>query len=346
MLPKYGYPRLKFPKGEQKKFIENVLQKSKLNIAGISKIVNLSPRTVRDWRNEKFNIDEVSVNTFCKKFNISPPQNKSRLINEWRKIKLEGSVRGGFAHFKMYGSPATPEGCRKGGSNALKTLRKKGIIAPCKNFTLPSHKSNDLAEFVGIMLGDGGLTESQATITLNTEADEDYIQFVNKLGFKLFRENPTVSNRNDCKATNLVFSGKELIKYLIKIGLKVGNKVKNQVGVPDWIEHSLPFKIACLKGLMDTDGCMAKCTHKYKSKSYIYYNPCFANRSKPLLEFVTNTLRDIGLHPSVAGERIWLYNKAEVQTYFKLIGSSNTRLLKFKEDIPNGSGNGLLNHIA
>lgn len=336
MLPKYGHSRLKFPPGEQRKFIEKVFKKSSLNTEGLAKLVNLSPRTISDWRREKFNIDNDSFNIFSKQFNIASTLNKNNLIKEWEKIKLTGSLNGGYKRFKKHGNPATLEGCKKGGSNTLKILREKGIIAPNKNFSHPHQKNSKLAEFVGIMLGDGSLTELQASITLNTEADKDYLKYVKRLGTLLFKDKPTISARKDSKATDLRFSGKKLVEYLIKIGLQTGNKVKNQVEVPKWILNSKSYKVACLRGLMDTDGCVVKSSHVYKLKRYVYYNPCFANRSKPLLQFVGSTLVELGFSPSVAGERIWLYNIADIRNYFQIVGSSNYRLLKFKEDIPIG----------
>lgn len=248
-------------------------------------------------------------------------------------MRKQVSSRGARARYKIYGNFSTPEGRRKGGHNALQILRKRGLAAWCSKDYLYPKKSVDLAEFIGILLGDGGITKEQATITLNTEADKEYVHYVSRLGNTLFGQKPSISNRKDCKATNLRYSGIKLIEFLLKVGLKRGDKVKQQVDVPDWIKSSIKYKVACLRGLMDTDGCISRCTHKYKTKSYTYYNPCFANRSKPLLDFVTNTLEELKLHPSVAGERIWLYNKASVRDYFKIVNSSNQRLLKFKQQL-------------
>jgi hypothetical protein len=330
MLPKFGLQRLRFPKYKQREFVEKVFNKSHLDTESLSKIAGLSPRTIRDWKRERYCISKYAVDVFCKQFNIEHPQNIQKLINNWRKERLMASTKGGYAHFKMYGNPATLGGCKKGGSKTLKILRERGIIARCKNFSLPSHKTSTLAEFIGIMLGDGSLSKFQAAITLNTLADKSYIKYVTKLGIKLFKDKPTVTNKNDCNATDIRFSGIKLVKYFVRLGLKIGDKVKNQVGVPNWILDSQLYSISCLRGLMDTDGCIAKSTHKWKLKTYVYRNQCFANRSKPLLKFVENTLINTGLHPCVAGERIWLYNKMEVQKYFELVGSHNYRLLRFR----------------
>lgn len=331
-MPKFNEPRLMFPSGYQKLFIEKLLQNGATS-RSLSETSNVSTRTIRDWRAEKYHIPERVVKVFCKKYEIKLPNNITQLIENWKLMRKQVSSRGARARYKIYGNFSTPEGRRKGGHNALQILRKRGLAAWCSKDYLYPKKSVDLAEFIGILLGDGGITKKQATITLNTEADKEYVHYVSRLGNTLFGQKPSISNRKDCKATNLRYSGIKLIEFLLKVGLKRGDKVKQQVDVPDWIKSSIKYKVACLRGLMDTDGCISRCTHKYKTKSYTYYNPCFANRSKPLLDFVTNTLEELKLHPSVAGERIWLYNKTSVKDYFKIVGSSNFRLLKFKTNV-------------
>lgn len=331
-MPKFNEPRLMFPLGEQRLLVEKLLQNNATTVT-LSNIAHVSTRTIRDWRTEKYHIPVRVVKTFCKKYKVKLPDNISMLSKNWKLMRKEISIRGAVARYKIYGNFSTPEGRRLGGHNALQILRKRGLMAWCSKPYIYPKRSVKLAEFVGIMLGDGGITKEQATITLNTMADKKYIKYVANLGKGLFGQKPKIAPRNDCQATNLRYSGINLISYLLKIGLKTGDKVKQQVDVPIWIKSSIKYKVACLRGLMDTDGCISICTHKRKTKKYIYYNPCFANRSKPLLNFVTNTFEELNLRPSVAGERIWLYNKASVQDYFKIVGSSNFRLLKFKNII-------------
>lgn len=337
-MPKFNSPRLKFPQGEQRRYIEQVISENGVDAKEIASVVGVSPRTIRDWKREKYNITENAI----KRINgslISPELlNINNLIEKWKIIRTDLNRKGGIARYKKYGNFATIEGCRKGGSKALSILRSKGIIPECKHFSLPNNRSVLLAEFVGILLGDGGITKDQVTITLNSESDKQYVEYVNSLGIKLFRDKPTIAKRKDCNANTICFSGKQLVEYLVKNGLKVGNKVRQQVGVPNWIQNSKSYTKMCLRGLMDTDGGVVLSTHKYKLKLYRYLNFCFTNKSKPLLEFVKNSLIKFGLRPSVAGIHVWLYNKAEFQAYFRIVGSSNYRLSKFKEDDPDGKG--------
>lgn len=301
-------PHLKFPEGGQRKFVQSVFDKSGLKLKELAKVVGVSTHTLRDWKRERYSISELACDIFCEKFGIPLLQNKKELLDEWKRLKSEAAG--------------------KGGSVSMANMRRKGIISEAKIFKQPLF-SEELSEFVGILLGDGGITLRQVGITLNRTLDKEYKGYVMKLGEKLFGDKASVIEKKDCNADVILYSGKNLVKYLCGIGLKIGNKVKQQVAVPEWIENNLSYKLECLRGLMDTDGCVVRSVHKYCSKTYIYYNPCFANRSKPLLEFVTSTLKEIGLHPCVAGERIWLYNRAETEIYFNLVGSNNIRLLRY-----------------
>jgi intein/homing endonuclease len=132
----------------------------------------------------------------------------------------------------------------------------------------------------------------------------------------------------------IYLNGINLVNYLVKIGLRVGNKVKQQVDVPDWIKKSKEFRIACVRGLMDTDGGVFLHKYKVNGKVYAYKKICFTNRSVPLLIFVNDVLKEIGLTPKmitkVENKKVWLYNKQEVEQYLNLVGSHNSRLLKYQ----------------
>ena len=190
---------LKFRVGDQNKFIIRVLQKSNLNIDNIAKIVQTSPRNFRDWKREKYAISKMAVIKLSNLYKIKIPEKVDALEKRWGQYKkINGSI-GGMAFKKLYGNPATPEGRRKGGSNALKIMRERGIIPQIKTFKKPGH-SNKLAEFVGIMLGDGGITDLHIAITLNRVADSYYIVYVQNLCNSLFGEYPKILHRKNCLA--------------------------------------------------------------------------------------------------------------------------------------------------
>jgi hypothetical protein len=55
--------RILFPKGEQRKFIDRII--SKVSVGEAAKLCNLSERTIRDWRREKFLMDQNLVYKLC-----------------------------------------------------------------------------------------------------------------------------------------------------------------------------------------------------------------------------------------------------------------------------------------
>ena len=246
--------RLKFLSGKQKEFLSKIAIKSRLSTSQLAKMAGVTSRSYFDWRRGKLNIPLETAKNYSEKFKIPLPEPIEKMLQRWVSLKREINKRGGIARYKKYGNFATAEGRKRGGAKALKILREKGIIPFFKKYHLPKKYSEQLAELVGILLGDGGITPGQVFITLNGEADHDYVNFVIDLENRLFKEKPKIIKKNNDKAVAIYLNGIQLINYLVSIGLKIGNKVKQQVGVPNWIMSSKIYKVACLRGLMDTDG--------------------------------------------------------------------------------------------
>lgn len=200
------------------------------------------------------------------------------------------------------------------------------------------------------MLGDGHIGNEQIQITLSSLVDKGYASYVMNLFERIFGYKPSIFKKNDCNAYCIYSNSLNLVKILVKNGLKIGDKVRQQVSVLKWIITNKRYSKLCCRGLVDTDGCIS--IHKYNvnGKRYKYKKLIFTNHSIPLADFVYNTLVDDGLHPKMYSRlekrRVWLYNSNEVIKYLDRIGSSNEKLLKFMEGIPNGSGKSLLNFDA
>lgn len=187
-------------------------------------------------------------------------------------------------------------------------------------------KSAKLAEFVGIMIGDGGITDYQITVTLHRVDDENYSLFVEKLLKELFQVKPNKNYRQS--VVNIRISRKKLVHYCQSIGLFQGNKIKNKVDIPDWVKNNKKYLIACLRGLFDTDGSVYIHRYMSKQKQYNYTNFCFTSRSLPLLLSVKSALQRFGFNP-VYGSRsdIKLYSKQDIINYYTKIGSHNSKHL-------------------
>lgn len=321
--------RVFFPNGEQKKFINKIL--SKISVKEAAKLCNLSERTIRDWRREKFLIDLNTLRKLCRKTNNSFPSKVEIRNHYWYVSK--GASAGGKAVIKKYGRiPGDPEYRKK---KWYEWWEREGKYSPHSFINAPlsikkPKKSEDLAEFVGIMLGDGGITQYQVTITFHSEDEKEYSKFVANLIKGLFDVPVGIHYDKESLSVDFVISRSELVRFCIEeLGLKKGNKIKQQVDIPDWIKQNKRFAIACLRGLIDTDGCIF--THRYKVNGnfYNYKKLCFTSYSGPLRQSVFNILQNIGLGPRLAQRRdVRLDSIEDMQKYFQLVGSHNPRHLK------------------
>ena len=327
---------LKFGGGQQNIFITNLIQKSGLSINNLARVVEISPRNFRDWKNEKISISKKAALLLSEKFDVGFPEQVEILENRWKLNKSKAGKIGGIAFKKKYGNPGNYEGRRSGGLKTLEILRTRGTVPSIVTFRKPK-LSTKLAEFIGIMLGDGGVGKLQISITLNSIKDLDYSRYVVSLCESLFDHKPKIRKRKNANALEIYFNGKNLVKMLTDFGLIQGNKVKNQVDVPSWIKSNLKFKRICLRGLMDTDGGVFIHKYKVRGKIYKYKKIAFSNYSIPLLDFVYQTLKENGLNPkitkreNVVNKQVWLYNSHEVEKYLTVIGSSNLRLNQHKQ---------------
>jgi hypothetical protein len=326
--------RCVFEKGQQKQFLNSAIHKLGINSDELGRQLNISGRTIRDWKREKYNASYEKIKYLSNISNVPIPK-ILELKEEWWSAKQYAS-QGGLRKFVLYGSTLTREDCRNGGINswinrqANPELYKSLHCQVANRFRHPQIDNNDFAEFIGIALGDGGLTRSQLTITLNRIADKDYITYVKNLIIKLFNYRPSILERKHACATNIVINGVDFIKFIKQFGLVIGNKTRLQVGVPSWIDN-INLAIRCVRGLMDTDGCIFLNRYKVNNNWYQYKKVAFANKSYPLLRFVHETMSRIGLHPIYyQNKQVRLCSEKETLKYLDIIGSSNPRLQSYR----------------
>ena len=181
--------------------------------------------------------------------------------------------------------------------------------------------SDKLAEFIGIMLGDGHISSGQIWISLNSITDKKYSLYVKKLLKSLFGVNPGICRRKNQQAVDLFLSSVDLIDYLKEKGLFITNKVKYQVGVPSWIFNKDSYKKSFLRGFFDTDGSI------YKLRFGVQM--AFCNKSIPLLQSTRKILLDSRYRPSkISNYKVYLTRKSDLYRYMKEIGFSNSKHYK------------------
>lgn len=317
--------RYKLSKNDLDFYFETIRIKSRLTWKTLAKEGGVTVRTMHDWRSGKILLPHLFTQYVENRFNIKIPEKREEFSDNWS--KSVNARLGGLRRHELYGNFGTDQGRKLGGINSFKINEYK-INSPfiAKEITIPE-RSVDLAEFVGILLGDGGITKRQICITLNKIDDKEYVRYVSQLIEKIFKLKPSVTDRANSMVTTITISRTLLSKYFADTGLCIGNKVKNQVSVPEWIKNNLEYSMACVRGLVDTDGCFFIDKHKIKGK--LYKNPGinFTNRSLPLLSFVKNSLESFGYNPTKnAKYAIFLRRESEIDSYLSKIGTSNPKI--------------------
>jgi hypothetical protein len=320
--------RILLEKGKQKELIDNVHKKTGLDWASLADICKICERTLRDWRREKYTISFESLKSLCKISNFRVPANIEILPEYWS-VKKAGKA-GALRRNEIYGNPGTPAGRKKGGLIVQKNFslnpgyaKKVGFIVR-KKIAHP-RKSTQLAEFIGIVLGDGSITKYQVTISMNSISDISYGTFVQKLILRLFKISPRVSivKKNTLQ---VVVTSRNLVEFLFKCGLKQGDKVAQQIDIPKWIMGNRDFRINCLRGLFDTDGGIYFHTHVTKGIKYRHMGLCFTNKSIPLLNSVYTILLSLGIRAKTNNKsHVSIYDRKEIKKYMNIIGSHNEK---------------------
>lgn len=321
--------RIVFPKGQQSRWLNQILRGTKLSIKEIAEICGVCTRTFKDWKKEKFTISETALLQIHRKLHIPLPTKIKKISDFWYVAK--GARSGGLRRLELYGPPGTAEGRKKGGKISQQRRREnpeKYRLMGCnvrKDFPL-LRLSKELAETVGIILGDGGVTDCQLRITLNKETDKEYAYFVKKLFSNVFKEIPSFCERKNQKVIDLIISGINLIENLGKIGIGKGDKIRRQVDIPEWIWEKLDYQVACIRGLVDTDGGVYFHKHWTKGIQYRNLGLCFTSWSRPLIRSVSIIFKKFNIKHSIDKEkRIYVYSLDEVIKYFCVFGSNNPK---------------------
>lgn len=321
------YPkRVIFLKGKQRKFLLEAIQKINISWALLAEKANFNRRTLNDWRREQYSMSLDGVKKICIITGLKMPADIRIKNSFWYVYK--GAKLGAMTTLKKYGRIGGDPNYRK--QKWYEWWNKKGQYQKigCIKGPLPIKTpgfSKNLAEFTGIVLGDGGISNSQIVVSTNSVTDRQYGHFVKRLIRKIFEVEPAVYYRKNQSLMNIVVSRKKLVEFCNKkLGLKIGNKLKQGLDIPYWIKNNPEFEKACIRGLMDTDGCIFNECHKIKNKLYNYKRLNIVSASPELRKSIYDILDKFNLFPKIRNNRcVQVENKEKIIEYFRIIGTNN-----------------------
>ena len=315
--------RVIFSPSKQSAFLRKV--EKYLSTPEMARVCGCSERTIRDWRREKFRMSVFAVHALVEKTGIPMPRTL-KIVSAYAHTTQAGK-KGGSALIAKYGRVPVTEAVRKKSWETwwlTKGRHKKQPLLQAKPITTPK-RSSDLAEFVGIMIGDGGISKYQITITLHSVTDYEFSKYVVQNIERLFSVTPSVYKRPDKLALVILVSRIDLVTYLYSLGLPIGNKNLQHIDIPDWIQRNSKYARACIRGLVDTDGSIFTHTYSVKGKKYRYKKLSFTTASPNLQKSVAHILFENGLSPRISGRDVRLDSKADMKKYFVVFGTSNPK---------------------
>lgn len=328
MAQSYTSDRVIFKKGKQAEYILLCKYSLEISWVGLSKKLNISSRTLRDWSKEKKKMSHDSAVLLSKISNVILP--KEIKIMKWKDHLKNISVKGGTNHYIKYGK-ICDEKVRQGAWRTwwdntgryrdMDILKRKEVKIPMRDELL--------AEFVGIILGDGNISDYAVRITLDSIADKDYIEYVSKLIIKLFDIKPKILKHKKYRAVDVVMYRRNIVDFCISLGLKVGDKIKQGVDIPEWIKQNTEYSKACVRGLVDTDGCVFRHSYIVNGKKYSYIKIAFTSKNLSILDSVKRILINLGFHVRITKDSndVRIENKIDINKYLNIIGTSNLKFI-------------------
>ena len=312
--------RVVFKKNQQKKFIDEVCKKLDLNLKQISQKFQISYSAIKKYRREELLIPFHVLKKLCTVSHID--------INKMDFVELRkpnwGQVKGGKIGIKglfaKYDEETINQWRRIGGKNSPIGKNIKQIKIP--------RKDEFLGEFIGIIIGDGTLTKYFVRISGDKRYDYHFLKtYVYNLVIKLFGIKPTI--RFEGNKIYLRINSLNLCKFLnTSFNMPYGDKLKNNMIIPHSVSENKDIVIGCIRGLIDTDGSIAK-----DGKCLCIR---FASYNNNLLDQVRKYGKQLNFISFASDIETGTRSFKKIIRYFKIIGSSNLKhIIRFKEKLEN-----------
>ncbi len=288
--------RIILKKGKQKELIDLTKSKLSLSWSELGRLLGIKPNYLSgDLRFENVTISDQLYKNLSRMSDVNFDNFiEKKVPNNWGRIK--------------------------GGKLSTHRQRPRKLL-------IKQHSSN-LAEAIGIILGDGSLYNNkkhginQLVVTGHIKNDQIYLsKFVKPLFENLFNLKFSIKKDNKKHVIRIYSQKKDVLYTLEKLGIPIGNKIKNDVGIPNWIFSSKDFVKSCIRGIVDTDGSVFPIT----GRNYTYVE--ITSACKNLRKSIDQSMKIIGLKTSKwtknGTPKIYIANKRDISRYYNEVGFNN-----------------------
>jgi|SRR3989344_7656170 len=174
-------------------------------------------------------------------------------------------------------------------------------------------RNGDLAELIGVVLGDGHIEKFPRTerlLIFSNSNNAGFIERYARMVEKIFNKKPYVYKQSDQNCVRISLYENQISK---RLGVPTGARKNLNIEVPPWILKRKSYVIRYLRGLYEAEG--SHSVHRPTST----YKLNFSNRNQSLLKIVSKLLTVLGLSPHSDPLRVQLSKKAHVERAIELL---------------------------
>lgn len=186
-------------------------------------------------------------------------------------------------------------------------------LGKIKSSYSPFKKNGDLAELIGVVLGDGHIEvfpRCEALYILSNSNNKGFIKRYSTLVLKVFGKTPTITKLKASNCVRIRMYEKQISK---RLDIPSGKRKNTTYSIPRWIVRNRAYVLRYLRGLYEAEGSVSvhlpTYTHKFD----------FSNLNESLLRIVHAQLVRLHFHPHTDKVRVQISRKEEVTQAVKLL---------------------------
>jgi hypothetical protein len=308
--------RIVFAQDFQKVLFKMVCKDLGIRLKDLSKILSVNYWTLKKWGAGNYTIPKRVVSKLLALCSKDLRKKILKNIKEERDSNW-GQIKGAKVALSKY----TAEELKKRMLHVRSFKRKRSTKVV---------KDEDFWELVGILMGDGCLSEffsnyekrerCEVVIVGNEKWDLEYYQnHVLPLVRKVLGVNPKIRRKRRENVIAIHIRNKQVFEIFRNVGLPVGKKTQKLQFTTEMLNLPVRKKIRIIRGLWDTDGTL----FARRDEGYKYPYVSITTASDKLRQQLKQILREFGFPAYIHEKNVVIRGARNVKKWFREIGTSH-----------------------